>query len=59
MTSSGKTEFQKYIIRNFKENVRVVVIDNVLELDAVRGECDIDLTCWKVDEKIPTPIVLY
>lgn len=53
VTSSGKTEFQKYIIRNFKENVRVVVIDNVLELDAVRGECDIDLTCWKVDEKNP------
>ena len=53
VTSSGKTEFQKYIIRNFDENVRVIVIDNVLELDAVRNESNIDLTCWKVDERNP------
>lgn len=53
VTSSGKTEFQKYIIRNFEENVRVIVIDNVLELDAVRNESNIDLTCWKVDERNP------
>ena len=39
-----KTEFQKYIIRNFNDNVRVIVIDNVLELDAVRNESNIDLT---------------
>lgn len=53
VTSSGKTEFQKYIIRNFEENVRVIVIDNILELDSVRNESNIDLTCWKVDEKNP------
>lgn len=53
VTSSGKTEFQKYIIRNFNQNVRVIVIDNVLELDAVRNDSDIDLTCWKVDERNP------
>lgn len=53
VTSSGKTEFQKYIIRNLSENTRVIVIDNVLELDAVRNEANIDLTCWKVDEKNP------
>ena len=53
VTSSGKTEFQKYIIRNFQENVRVIVIDNVLELDSIRNESQIDLTCWKVDERNP------
>ena len=53
VTSSGKTEFQKYIIRNFQENVRVIVIDNVLELDSIRNESKIDLTCWKVDERNP------
>lgn len=51
ITSSGKTEFQKYILRNFQENERVIVIDNVLELDSIRQESGIDLTCWKVDEK--------
>ena len=53
ITSSGKTEFQKYILRNFQENERVIVIDNVLELDAIRQDSNIDLTCWKVDEKNP------
>ena len=53
ITSSGKTEFQKYILRNFQENERVIVIDNVLELDAIRQDSLIDLTCWKVDEKNP------
>lgn len=53
VTSSGKTEFQKYIIRNFSDFVRVIVIDNVLELDSVRNESNIDLTCWKVDERNP------
>ncbi len=49
LTSSGKTEFQKFLLREMKENERVIVIDNVMELDAVRSE-KIDLTCWKVDE---------
>ena len=53
ITGSGKTEFQKYIIRNFQENERVIIIDNVMELDAIRSESNIDLTCWKVDEKNP------
>ena len=51
VTSSGKTEFQKYILRKLNENVRVIVIDNVLELDAVRYDSNIDLTCWRVDER--------
>ena len=50
LTSSGKTEFQKFLLREMPDNERVIVIDNVMELDAVRSE-RIDLTCWKVDEK--------
>lgn len=53
ITSSGKTEFQKFILRNFQQNERVIVIDNVLELDAIRQDSGVDLTCWKVDEKNP------
>lgn len=53
VTSSGKTEFQKYIIRNLADFVRVIVIDNILELDSVRYDSNIDLTCWMVDERNP------
>lgn len=49
LTSSGKTELQKFLLKNMKENTRVIVIDNVLELDQVRND-SIDLTCWQVDE---------
>lgn len=48
VTSSGKTELQKYLLSKMKENERVVVIDNVLELDASRND-KLDLTCWQVD----------
>lgn len=51
VTSSGKTEFQKYILRNLADNERVIVVDNVLELDMIRQLCSIDLTCWRVDER--------
>ncbi len=51
LTSSGKTEFQKYLLRNMRENERIIVIDNVTELDAVRDDQNIDLTCWRVDER--------
>lgn len=49
LTSSGKTEFQKFLIMNMKENERVIVIDNVMELDRVRNDY-LDLTCWQIDE---------
>ena len=48
LTSSGKTEFQKFLLRSLKENERVIVIDNVMELDQIRNEY-LDLTCWQVD----------
>jgi len=52
VTSSGKTEFQKYLLSKLNESQRVIVIDNVLELDQIRNE-KIDLSCWQCDEKNP------
>lgn len=49
VTSSGKTEFQKFLLLNMRENERVIVIDNVLELDQIRNDY-LDLTCWQVDD---------
>ncbi len=53
VTGSGKTEFQKYLLRKMRENERVIVIDNVMELDSIRNEGKVDLTCWQVDERNP------
>lgn len=49
-TSSGKTELQKYLIRNMMHNTRTIVIDNVLELDQ-DNEKDLDITFWQFDEQ--------
>lgn len=51
ITGTGKTEFQKYLLRNLPNYERVVVIDNVLELDNVRSDTSIDLVSWQIDEK--------
>ncbi len=50
LTGSGKTELQKYLITRMKENTRVVVIDNVLELDQLQTDNHLDLNIWQVDE---------
>ena len=50
-TGSGKTELQKYLISHMKENTRVIVIDNILELDLLRPKQCLDLNIWQVDEK--------
>ena len=60
LTSSGKTEFQKFLLKNLNENERVIVIDNVMELDQVRNEY-LDLTCWQVDtsnDYISSPLLI-
>ena len=51
LTGSGKTELQKYLISIMNECTRVVVIDNILELDQFKPEQDLDLNIWQVDEK--------
>ena len=51
LTGSGKTELQKYLIAIMNENTRVIVIDNILELDQCKPEQNLDLNIWQVDEK--------
>ena len=48
--SSGKTELQKWLLQNMAPCTRVIVIDNVEELDMVENE-NIDLTTWLVNEQ--------
>lgn len=50
-TSSGKTELEKYLISRMGKNRRVIVIDNIEELDMMKNE-EIDLTTWLVNEKL-------
>ena len=51
ITGSGKTELQKYLISQMKDNTRVIVIDNILELDQFITNDNLDLNIWQVDEK--------
>ena len=51
ITGSGKTELQKYLLSRMKDNTRVIVIDNILELDQFVPEKDLDLNVWQTDEK--------
>ena len=51
MTGSGKTELQKYLISLMKEHTRVIIIDNILELDQLVTKKDLDLNVWQVDDK--------
>ena len=52
-TGAGKTELQKYLLLNMKPATRVIVIDNIGELERARGDGLIDLTFWMVDERYP------
>lgn len=51
ITGSGKTEFQKYLISCMSEHTRVIVIDNILELDSLSLNLPIDLNIWQSDER--------
>lgn len=53
VTGVGKTEFQKYLLRKFPLNERIIIIDNVLELDQIRNDSNLDFTSWQVDERNP------
>ncbi|MCQ2776632.1 MAG: CpaF/VirB11 family protein [Bacilli bacterium] len=48
-TGTGKTEFQKYLISRMHSNTRVIVIDNVLELDYAEINPGIDLNIWQAN----------
>lgn len=49
-TGSGKTELQKFLLTNLRDNSRVIVIDNVEELEAVRINENIDITSWQISQ---------
>ncbi|HBM70261.1 MAG TPA: hypothetical protein DEF61_03505 [Firmicutes bacterium] len=50
-TGSGKTELQKFLLMNLNPSTRVIVIDNVMELELSRGFSNLDMTCWVVDDR--------
>ena len=47
----GKTELQKYLVSRIKENERILIIDNTIELSTTSIEEDKDITIWQADEK--------
>ena len=51
ITGSGKIELQKYLISHMKDCTRVIVIDNILELDQFVTNDNLDLNVWQVDDK--------
>lgn len=50
ITGSGKTEFQKYLISSLKDYTRIIIIDNVLELDNLSLDNELDINIWQSDE---------
>ena len=50
LTGRGKTELQKYLITQMRENTRAIVIDNILELDQLQTSQSLDLNIWQVDD---------
>lgn len=52
-TGSGKTELQKYLISSLEDYSRVIIIDNVQELDYVRFNPNLDVTSWQISPSIP------
>lgn len=50
-TSSGKTELEKWLLSHMPLATRVIVIDNVEELDLMSNP-SIDLTTWLVNEAV-------
>lgn len=48
-TGTGKTEFQKFLVSRFKENTRVIVIDNINELETDFFVQNLDSQTWLVD----------
>lgn len=53
VTGTGKTEFQKYLITCMSEHTRIIVIDNILELDSISVNSSLDINVWQADERNP------
>ena len=50
LTGSGKTEFEKYCLYHMKKDSRVIVIDNIEELDMLEIP-SLDLNTWLVNQQ--------
>ncbi len=50
LTGSGKTEFEKYCLYHMKDESRVIVIDNIEELDMLEIP-NLDLSTWLVNDQ--------
>ena len=53
-TGSGKTELQKYLLSKLRKNSRIIIIDNIEELDILRTNDDLDITMWQISSSNPT-----
>ena len=51
-TGSGKTELQKYLLSSLKDNSRIIVIDNIQELDSIRRNENLDVTSWQLNDNV-------
>ena len=59
-TGTGKTELQKWLLLGLPTNTRVIVLDNVEELDLLQNE-KIDMTTWLSGEgagKLPLNVLI-
>lgn len=52
-TGSGKTELQKYLLTKLRPNSRVIIIDNIQELENIRVNEDLDITSWQISQTNP------
>ncbi len=50
-TGSGKTELQKYLLSSLPNYSRIIIIDNIQELDFIRTNEDLDITSWQVTQQ--------
>lgn len=51
-TGTGKTELQKFILSNMRDNSRIIVIDNIQELDSIRANENLDVTSWQLNQNV-------
>lgn len=54
---SGKTELQKYLISKMKDFTRVIIIDDVQELDYLERSPNLDVTCWQIQPNNPNATI--
>lgn len=52
-TGSGKTELQKFLLSRLPNNSRVIIIDNIQELENLRSYENLDITSWQISPNNP------